>query len=104
MRAVRRAVHVFVTLAMCVGAAAVPFRTLTAHQAPEPYGPPRLIKVAGGLSIDQAVEMVERRFNARVVRAEARDEGGRTVYVLKLLNDSGRVWTVRVDAASGSVM
>jgi len=26
------------------------------------------------------------------------------VYLLRLLNDSGRVWTVRVDAVSGSVL
>jgi len=100
MRALRRAVRGFLVLAMCAGAAAVPFRALEASEAQ----PPRLIQVAGGMSIDQAVEMVERRFNARVIRAEARDEGGRTIYVLRLLNESSRVWTVRVDAATGSVM
>ena len=47
--------------------------------------------------------MVERRFKARVVRTEVRKEGDRKIYVLRLLNDAGRVWTVRVDAASGSV-
>jgi Cu/Ag efflux pump CusA len=102
MRALRRAVLVFLALAMCVATAAVPFQARAASLIEaQPLG---LIRVAGGMSIDQAVEMVERRFNARVVRAEARDEGGRTIYVLKLLNDSGRVWFVRVDAASGSVM
>jgi len=102
MRALRRAVHGFLALAMCIGTAAVPLRA-GASDAYE-IQPPRLIRVAGGMSLDQAVEMVERRFNARVIRADSRDEGGRTVYVLKLLNDSGRVWIVRVDAASGSVM
>ena len=102
MRALRRAVLVFLALAMCVATAAVPLQARAASSIDvQPLG---LIRVAGGMSIDQAVEMVERRFNARVVRAEARDEGGRTIYVLKLLNDSGRVWFVRVDAASGSVM
>jgi len=56
------------------------------------------------ISIQQAVKMAEQRFKARVVRAESQDEGGKTVYVLKLLNDSGRVWTVRVDAATGTVI
>lgn len=46
--------------------------------------------------------MAERRFNARVVRAESREEGNRVVYVLRLLNDSGRVWTIKIDAASGA--
>ena len=56
------------------------------------------------ISIEQAVKMAEQRFKARVVRAESQDEGGKTVYVLRMLNDSGRVWTVRVDAATGTVI
>ena len=54
--------------------------------------------------MDQAVKMAEQRFKARVVRAEAQQNEGRTVYVLRMLNDSGRVWTVRVDASSGAVL
>lgn len=56
------------------------------------------------ISMQQAVKMAEQKFKARVVRAESQDEGGKTVYVLRLLNDSGRVWTVRVDAATGTVI
>ena len=63
-----------------------------------------LVLVQAGLSLDQAVKMAEQRFRARVVRAESQQEGGRTIYVLRLLNDSGRVWTVRVDAASGALL
>src|SRR5215510_2543928 len=55
------------------------------------------------LSMDQAVRMVESRYHARVVKAETQHDEGRTLYVLRLLNDAGKVWTVRVDAASGSV-
>ncbi len=68
------------------------------------YGAP--VQAAAGLatvSMDQAVKMVEQRFRARVVKAETQNEGGRTVYVLRLLDDSGKVWTVHVDAASGSI-
>lgn len=56
------------------------------------------------MSLDDAVQMVQQRFNARVVRAETRQEKGRTVYVLRLLNTDGKVWTVRVDADSGAVL
>jgi uncharacterized membrane protein YkoI len=63
----------------------------------------RIVLADSGMSLDQAVSMVERRFKARVVRTEVRQEGDRKIYVLRLLNDAGRVWTVRVDAASGSV-
>jgi len=58
---------------------------------------------AGEVSMEQAVRMVEQRYRARVVKAESRKDNGRTTYVLKLLNDSGKVWTVHVDAASGAV-
>jgi uncharacterized membrane protein YkoI len=56
------------------------------------------------MSMDQAVQMVEHRFRARVVKAETQTEAGRTLYVLRLLDESGKVWTVRVDADSGSLL
>jgi hypothetical protein len=55
------------------------------------------------VSMDEAVEMAQRRFNARVVRAEVVERDGRRVYVLRLLSDDGRVFNVRVDAATGSM-
>ena len=58
---------------------------------------------AANISMDEAIAMVERRYQARVVRAESDERNGRRVYVLRLLSDDGRVWTVRVDAATGSV-
>jgi uncharacterized membrane protein YkoI len=63
--------------------------------------PPRV--ASAGVSMDQAVRMVEQRFHARVVKSQTEQDNGRTVYVMRLLNDSGKVWTVRVDATSGSV-
>ena len=56
------------------------------------------------ISIDQAVKMAEQKYKARVVRAESQDEGGKTVYVLRLLNEAGHVWTVKVDAATGTMI
>lgn len=55
------------------------------------------------LTVDEAVQLVQGRYGARVVRTQTLDEGGRRTYVLRLLSADGRVWTVRVDAASGSV-
>src|SRR5262245_36459139 len=72
-------------------------------QAARPRDDGRIVLADSGMSLDQAVSMVEKRFKARVVRTETRTEGDRKIYVLRLLNDAGRVWTVRVDAASGSV-
>jgi len=56
------------------------------------------------LSMEQAVRLAQRRFRARVVRAETEMQGDRTIYVLRMLDDAGRVFAVRVDAASGTFL
>ena len=56
------------------------------------------------LSMDQAVRLAQRRFRARVVRAETQTQGDRTIYVLRMLDSTGRVFAVRVDAASGAFL
>jgi uncharacterized membrane protein YkoI len=66
--------------------------------------PQRSVMATSSLSMDQAVKMAEQRFKARVVRAEAQHEGIRTIYILRLLNDAGHVWTVRVDATNGAIL
>ena len=63
--------------------------------------PPRF---ATALSMDQAVRLAEHRYRARVVRAETRTDGDRTIYVLRMLDGAGRVFAVRVDAASGTIL
>jgi uncharacterized membrane protein YkoI len=60
-------------------------------------------QAAPGVSLDRAVALAEQRYRARVVRAGVSDAEGRRVYVLKLLSDQGRVWTVRVDAETGAM-
>lgn len=57
---------------------------------------------AGSLTLDEAVAEAQKRHNAKVVKAEAHQDGGKTVYELRLLSDDGRVWTIRVDAATGA--
>jgi hypothetical protein len=54
-----------------------------------------------GISLNEAVSRAEAQYHARVVRTEVVDEDGRKVYVLKLLSENGRVFTVRIDANSG---
>ena len=55
------------------------------------------------ITLDQAVQEVEHRFRARVVRAGTVETEGRRIYVLKLLSEQGRVWTVRIDAETGAL-
>lgn len=78
-----------------VDVATVPVATAAAPQ--------QLVLAAGTMSMDQAVKMVEQRFHARVVKAETQRDGARSVYVLRLLDPSGKVWTVRVNAADGTL-
>lgn len=56
------------------------------------------------ISMDEAVKMAEQHFRARVLKATTEQDNGHTVYVLRLLNDAGRVWTVRMDATSGAFL
>jgi Peptidase propeptide and YPEB domain len=69
--------------------------------------PPTLLREPASrlaeLTKDRAIEMAEQRFSARVVRADVMEVEGRRVYVLRLLSENGRVWTVRVDADSGNI-
>lgn len=98
-----RAVHRLVLAAMALGAGAV----MVAAPAPAAVAPVRVHRIsqrAPVLSMDQAVSMVEHRYKARVVRAETRTQGDRTIYILRMLDDVGRVFYVRVDAASGTIL
>jgi uncharacterized membrane protein YkoI len=53
------------------------------------------------ISLDEAVAQAERRHQARAVRAEEKRHGDRVEYRIRLLGDDGRVFEVRVDAATG---
>jgi uncharacterized membrane protein YkoI len=94
----QRAALVTLVLAACAASCA---------PVPATAAPRRTACAAGSatanISMDEAVKMVEKRYHARVVRAVTQRDNGRTVYMLRLLNDAGRVWTVHVDAASGNV-
>jgi uncharacterized membrane protein YkoI len=103
MKAVRSSVIIAVALALSAG-------SLLGRAQPPP--PPPVSRVAAThppalaakVSMDQAVRLVQHRFKARVVRAETQKQGDRTIYVLRILDDTGRVFAVRVDAASGAII
>ena len=94
-------VGVALVLAAALG---VPSLRLMA-QAPDAvvFAQPEAGEAERGLSLDRAVALAQQRYHARVVRANVSEAGGRRVYVLKLLSEQGRVWNVRVDAASGEM-
>lgn len=53
------------------------------------------------ISLDEAVARAERQYKARAVRAEEKRHGDRIEYRIRLLGEDGRVFEVRVNAASG---
>ena len=56
-----------------------------------------------GISLDQAVEMAQRRYQAKAVRAETIRQGDRRIHQIRLLSADGKVRNVRVDAESGAM-
>jgi len=92
-----RASYLAWVLAAHAALALVGISAVRATEAPQP-----ILIAAASVSMEQAVKMAEQRYKAKVVRAEAQQNDGRTVYVLRMLNESGRVWTVRVDASNGA--
>jgi Peptidase propeptide and YPEB domain len=69
-----------------------------------PIGIREPARSAPGISMDDAIQAAERRYKARVVKANTVDHAGRRVYVLRLLSDEGRVWTIRIDSQSGGAL
>jgi uncharacterized membrane protein YkoI len=61
-------------------------------------------EVSHEVSREQAAQMLQNRYGnaARVVRTDVIEQGGRRVYVFRLLSANGRVWIVRIDARTGA--
>lgn len=56
-----------------------------------------------GMSLDQAVQMAQRRYHARAVKAETIRQGDRRVHRIRLMSAEGKVWHVHVDAQTGQM-
>jgi uncharacterized membrane protein YkoI len=89
---------VLTLLALCLGMAQAQARPGSGERTGA------IVLAAGGISMNQAIAMVEKRFNARVVKSETRQEGDRKIYVLRVLDDRGNGQVVRVDASTGSIL
>ena len=60
------------------------------------FAPEYRITQSDGLSLSQAVEQVRRKHKGRIVSAETRRSGNREVHHIKVLTDSGKVITEKV--------
>ena len=57
-----------------------------------------------GISLEEAVAMIQAQTGGRVLSAEAVNNDGRVVYRIKVLTSSGRVSVYHVDAATGQIL
>ncbi len=87
------------TLCLLLAGAAWP--ATDAHAAGNGRRDPERTFADQGISLDEAVARAERRYKARAVKAEEKRHGDRIEYRIRLLGDDGRVFEVRVDAATG---
>lgn len=98
-----RAVGLMAGLVVSMAAVLLWAPSARAAGSADPGPPPGNAEILAALTLDQAVSLAERTLKARVVRADTQRDGERVVYVLRMLNAAGRVWTVRVDAQSGQM-
>ncbi len=87
--------------ALCLLVAAAGWPAADAHAAGNGRRGAERALAERGISLDEAVARAERRYKARAVRAEEKRHGDRIEYRIRLLGDDGRVFEVRVDAATG---
>lgn len=56
------------------------------------------------ISAGQAASIVQRRYGGQVVDVDMRQSGGRVIYRVRILQDDGRIRTVRVNGETGEIM
>lgn len=93
------AIAVLAASAVQAGERAMPVRSIPGHEG---HGSRNIILADSGISLQQAEAMAERRFKAKVISRETRQEGDRKIYVLRLYNEK-ESWIVRVDAKTGQM-
>jgi uncharacterized membrane protein YkoI len=52
-------------------------------------------------SLDDAVALVKEQIGGKILRAETKRQGDRTIYQVRVMTDDGRVRTIDVDAQDG---
>lgn len=68
-----------------------------------PHSAPPVLALAHPVTVAQAVKLVQERYHGKVVRTDTRQEDGHTVYIMRVLSDTGLVRTVKVDAQDGTI-
>lgn len=56
------------------------------------------------VSLDQAVDIVRSRYEGTVLSASTATRNGRPVHYVRILDDKGRVRTIKVDGVTGQIL
>ena len=95
-----RTLPILAVLLVALAGAGLPAADAAAANRPRGDGDGHA-QAEAAISLDEAVARAERRYKARAVRAEEKRHGDRIEYRIRLLGDDGRVFEIRVDAATG---
>jgi hypothetical protein len=88
-------------LGMLLGASAMAQTDMPPEGVAEPFEF-SIVQRGAGISLQEAVQMATEQRPGRVVRAVTVEVGGRRVHEIRiLLEEGGRVVTVRIDAQTG---
>jgi hypothetical protein len=99
-----RALGLLLACTAAASARPVPGPTDAAFSAVSGGPPSAYAAQTGHISLAQATALAQQRYKGRVVRAETVEQGGRTIYEIRILGEDGRVHTVRIDAESGAFL
>ncbi len=94
----------FMLLAGPAGAAPRQEQTNIRGSVTAPVSASRRAQARAGVSLDEAAAMVRRQTDGRIIKASTRRSNGRAVHYIRVLTRDGKVFTVRVDAATGRVL
>jgi uncharacterized membrane protein YkoI len=86
-------------LAVALAAALLATPSTTTAQQPES----RLLERRGEISLDEARRIATRRHAGRVISAR-RNPSGQPAYEIRIVNEGGDVFVVRVDARTGEIL
>ena len=76
-----------------------------APAAAQPVDPRRAVQQGQALPLGKVLQQVLPRYPGQLLRADlVRDPGGATVYQLRILDASGKVFDITADARTGQVL
>ncbi len=68
------------------------------------YEARRLMESGAILPLETVLESVQQQRNGRILEVELDEKEGRYIYEIELLDKTGRVWEMKIDALTGDLL